>query len=70
MQDMLNLGLFEPILNLNDGKTCWKCAHRERHEKNSKVFQYCAVKRSKRTENGLLKIKASSLACSLYLVDT
>jgi len=49
-----------------DGLTCKTCEHRQRHQCNSKVFQYCGVRRSKRTDNGLLKIKCKTGACPLY----
>jgi hypothetical protein len=45
------------------GKTCKDCAHRQRHDCNSKVFQYCGVRKSNRTDNGLLKIKCKTEAC-------
>lgn len=48
------------------GLTCNTCKHRERHECNSKVFQYCGVRKSNRTDNGLLKIKCKTPACPLY----
>ena len=48
------------------GLTCNTCEHRQRWHCNSKVIQYCGVRKSNRTENGLLKIKCKDLACSLY----
>lgn len=39
-----------------DAPTCNSCEHRERWSCNSKVFQYCGVSSSNRTE----------VACSLY----
>jgi len=51
---------------LVDGLTCNSCEHRQRHECNSKVFQYCGVRKSNRTANGLLKIKCKTDACPLY----
>lgn len=47
-------------------ETCKTCEHRERHECNSKIIQYCGVRKSNRTRNGKLKIKASDMACNLY----
>jgi len=47
-------------------KTCNDCEHRERHQCNSKVFQYCGVRKSNRTNNGLLKIKCKDAACPLF----
>jgi hypothetical protein len=50
----------------NNRLTCNTCEHRQRHQCNSKVFQYCGVRKSNRTDNGLLKIKCKTEACSLY----
>ena len=47
-------------------KTCNTCEHRQRWTCNSKVFQYCGVRKSNRTQNGLLKIKCKTKACELY----
>lgn len=46
--------------------TCKDCEHRQRWECNSKVFQYCGVRKSNRTNNGLLKIKCKDAACALF----
>jgi len=46
--------------------TCRDCKHRERHQCNSKVFQYCGVRKSNRTDNGKLKIKCKTAACYLF----
>jgi hypothetical protein len=46
--------------------TCLDCEYRERHQCNSKVFQYCGIRKSNRTNNGLLKIKCKDAACSLF----
>jgi len=45
------------------GMTCKDCKHRERLQCNSKVIQYCGVRKSNRTENGKLKIKCKNDAC-------
>jgi hypothetical protein len=47
-------------------KTCNTCEHRQRWECDSKVFQYCGLRKSNRTQNGLLKIKCKTKACELY----
>jgi len=52
--------------NKHQGLTCNSCEHRQRWKCNSKVFQYCGVRKSNRTHNGLLKIKCKDGACSLY----
>jgi len=46
--------------------TCMDCEHRQRWECNSKVFQYCGIRKSNRTNNGLLKIKCKDDACLLF----
>ena len=46
--------------------TCKDCEHRQRWECNSKVFQYCGVRKSNRTNNGLLKIKCKDAACAAF----
>ena len=46
--------------------TCKNCEHRQRWECNSKVFQYCGVRKSNRTDNGLLKIKCKDTCCALF----
>jgi hypothetical protein len=51
---------------LGAGLTCNSCEHRQRWQCNSKVFQYCGVRKSNRTQNGLLKIKCKDAACPLY----
>jgi hypothetical protein len=47
-------------------KTCRSCEHRQRWQCGGSVIQYCAVRKSKRTDNGLLKIKVTDAACPLY----
>jgi len=49
--------------------TCLTCEYRERWQCNSKVFQYCSIRKSKRTQNGLLKIKCKTEACRAYKRD-
>jgi hypothetical protein len=64
--------LFDFPENKNDNSaklaTCNTCEHRQRWQCNSKVFQYCGVRKSNRTTNGLLKIKCKDLACPLYKI--
>jgi len=54
----------------NNKLTCKTCKHRQRWDCNTKVIQYCGVQKSKRTNNGLLKIKAKNKACFLYKPET
>ena len=49
--------------------TCRTCEHRQRWECGSKIIQYCAKRKSNRTDNGLLKIRAKDTACFLYEVE-
>ena len=59
--------LFEiPIQVPEVTNTCKDCKHRQSWECNSKVFQYCGIRKSNRTDNGLLKIKCKDAACLLF----
>ena len=58
--------LFDIIPPWLQGKTCNSCKHRERHQMGLSVIQYCGVRRSNRTDNGLLKIKCKMQACSQF----
>ncbi len=46
--------------------TCKDCRHRERWQCNSKVFHYCGVRKSKRTQNALLRIRCKDKACMVF----
>lgn len=46
--------------------TCNSCENRQRWQCGGRVIQYCSVRKSPRTQNGLLKIKCKDLACHLY----
>jgi len=54
------------ITEHQNSKTCRDCAHRQRWQCGSKVIQYCGARKSNRTENKLLKIKAGNPACNLF----
>lgn len=60
MMELFNVPITE------SGNTCRTCEHRQRWECNSKVIQYCGIRKSNRTDNGLLKIKCKDAACQLY----
>lgn len=47
-------------------KFCRTCQHREPTQCNSKVFQYCGILKSNRTDSGKLKIKCKTVACINY----
>ncbi len=49
--------------------TCRSCEHRQRWHCNSVIVQYCGIRRSNRTQNGLLKIKCKDKACGMYKPD-
>jgi hypothetical protein len=59
-------GFEQPALEKVKGKTCRTCMHRQRWQCDSKVIQYCGVRKSNRTDNGLLKIKCKNEACEGY----
>lgn len=46
--------------------TCRSCVHRQRWQCGGSIIQYCAARKSNRTDNGLLKIKVTDAACPLY----
>ena len=52
--------------DLSSKYTCRECENRQRWQCNSKVFQYCGVRKSNRTDNGFLKIKCKNQACNLF----
>lgn len=47
-------------------KFCRTCQHLERWQCGGTWIQYCGARKSKRTRNGLLKIKVTLPACALY----
>ena len=47
-------------------KTCRTCKNRQRWECGQMTIQYCGVRKSNRTYNGLLKIKVTNPACEAY----
>lgn len=51
-----------------NGYTCRQCKHRQRWEceGGGRIIQYCGVRRSNRTENGLLHIKVTNKACYMF----
>ena len=60
------MSLFEIPMPVNIGLTCNTCEHRQRWEFGASVFQYCSIRKSNRTSNGLLKIKCKDAACEVY----
>lgn len=49
-----------------EGRTCRYCYWRERWQCGGSIIQYCRAIPSKRTFNGLKKIKVTNPACELY----
>lgn len=45
---------------------CRTCKHRQRWQCGGSIIQYCGVRKSNRTFNGLLKIKVTNPACAAY----
>lgn len=64
---MSNLFEIEPK---EKGLTCRTCEHRQRWQCGGTVIQYCGLRRSARTDNGLLKIKVTTPACAGYKPQT
>lgn len=62
MEELFEVEVVNPVIV----NTCKDCEHRQRWECNSKVFQYCGIRKSNRTTNGLLKIKCKDKACALF----
>jgi hypothetical protein len=66
----MNLLMFDdvPEIYLKNTKiqTCRNCVFRERWQCGSKVISYCAKRKSHRTQNRKLKIKAFDLACNFF----
>ncbi|MBP5474412.1 MAG: hypothetical protein J6X92_06635 [Bacteroidales bacterium] len=48
---------------------CESCKYHERWLCGSKVIHYCGKRKSGRTSNRLLKIKAGNRACGYYKMD-
>ena len=63
MNTLFDIDDIEPI---SLDKFCRTCLHRERHSCNSKIIQYCGIRKSNRTDNGQLKIKCKTVACNFY----
>ena len=51
------------------GNTCRHCIHAQGWECGSKVIYYCEIRKSNRTDNGLLKIKLKNIACAAFKKD-
>jgi hypothetical protein len=60
--ELFNIPEIKPLVTL----TCNSCEHRQRHQCGGSIIQYCGVRKSNRTENGLLKIKCKTPACMQY----
>lgn len=61
------MGELFPEDNPNANKTCRTCVNRQRWCLGPvRVGQYCGARLSKKTHNGLLKIKVTNPACGFY----
>lgn len=56
----------EAIIPQKPTVTCRSCAHRQRWQCGGSIIQYCGVRKSNRTFNGLLKTKVTNPACAAY----
>lgn len=65
---MSKLFEIEPTEPISRAEKCKTCIHITAIEYNYPVkrFFYCKKRKSKRTSNGLLKIKANQSACIMY----
>jgi len=57
------------LFDAQDNKnTCKECKHAQRwsFSDHDKRFFYCGVRKSGRTQNGLLKIKLKNLSCGNF----
>lgn len=61
----MNLFEVEPTEKTKPANRCRGCAFMVEHEWNNS-FKYCSRQRSKKTSNGLKKIKANDAACPLF----
>lgn len=57
-----------PIEKASRTEKCKECIYAQRwgYDKSPKIFWYCSAIKSKRTSNGLLKIKANQIACDKF----
>ena len=63
---MKQLEIFSDTQNVTQNETCLTCSHRERHECGMSIIQYCGIRKSNRTKNGLLIIRCKDAACAAY----
>lgn len=50
--------------------TCLTCAHRQRWQCGGSIIQYCRIRKSNRTFNGLMKVQGKYPACPAYHPDS
>lgn len=58
--------LLAMCMTVEQTKTCGTCKHRQRWIYDHVAISYCTVRKSNRTQNGMLKIKARQQACDKY----
>lgn len=59
----------DPIEKPINSNKCGYCKHIQKWEFNAKYFFYCAITKSNRTQNKLLKVKCKTIACSRFEKD-
>jgi hypothetical protein len=59
--------LFDLPLPIEVTDTCRHCANRQPWGCGGSIIQYCGVRKSNRTKNGLLKIKVTDQACPAFV---
>lgn len=52
--------------NKKNQKTCRTCKHRQRWQCGGSIISYCAIRPSRRTFNGLMKVLCNQIACDGY----
>lgn len=56
----------DEIDEVRPSKFCRTCQHRQRWRCGGSIIQYCGVRKSNRTFNGLMKVQAKFPACAAY----
>ena len=54
------------IVEKPKGKQCRTCKYLQKWACGGSFFFYCEIRKSNRTQNGLLKVKCKNEACNAY----
>lgn len=65
-ENLFEQNVMDDLLKSETTDTCRHCENRQRHQCGGSIIQYCGVRKSNRTYNGLLKIKVTDKACLLF----